>query len=65
MLFAIREGDVRWVRRLLARRPALAGATDTWGKPLSQYADESGHEEIARLFREHAASGPGSDGSAV
>jgi len=55
MLFAIREGDVRWVRRLLARRDALAGATDAWGKPLSEYATECGNEEIAHLFRERAA----------
>jgi len=63
MLFAIREGDVRWVRRLLARRDALAGATDAWGKPLSEHASECGNEEIAHLFRVRAGEGPGSDGS--
>ena len=51
MLFAIRERDVRWVRRLMARSPALAKATDVRGKALSQHARESGHEEIVHLFR--------------
>jgi hypothetical protein len=50
MLFAIRHQDVRWARRLLARFPALAKATDAQGKSLAQHASESGHEEIARLF---------------
>jgi hypothetical protein len=54
MLFAIREGDVRWVRRLLARWPALAGATDARGKPLSEHASESGHEDVDHLFRQHS-----------
>lgn len=49
-LFAIRERDARWVRRLLARWPALVKATDAQGKALSQHATESGDEEIARLF---------------
>lgn len=52
MLFAIRERDVRWVRRLLARFPALAKATDLQGKALSEHASESGHQEIARLFED-------------
>jgi hypothetical protein len=49
-LFAIRERDVRWVRRLLTRFPALATATDAEGKALSEHARESGQDEIARLF---------------
>jgi len=49
-LFAIEERDARWVRRLLARWPALAKATDRRGKALAEHARESGHEEIARLF---------------
>lgn len=57
VLFAIREGDVRWVRRWLVRLPALARATDARGKPLSQHARESGREEIARLFEERSAKG--------
>jgi hypothetical protein len=50
MLFAIRDRDVRWVRRLLATYAALAKAKDAQGKPLAQHARESGHEEIAHLF---------------
>ena len=52
LLLAIRERDVRWVRRLVTRLPALAGAADGSGKPLAQHASECGNEEIARLFRE-------------
>jgi hypothetical protein len=55
VLFAIRERDIRWVRRLLARWPALGKATDLQGKALSQHASESGHEEIARLFEDRSA----------
>jgi hypothetical protein len=55
VLFAIREGDVRWVRRLLARWPALGKAMDLQGKALSQHATESGHEDIARLFEDRGA----------
>ena len=51
LLFAIRENDVRWVRRFLTRLPALARAKDPHGKALSQHASESGNDEIARLFK--------------
>jgi len=54
LLFAIREQDVRWVRRLLARWPALARATDAGGKALAQHASESGNEEIAGLFEDRS-----------
>lgn len=57
VLFAIRERDIRWVRRLLARWPALGKVTDLQGKALSQHASESGHEEIARLFEDRSAGG--------
>ncbi len=50
VLFAIRENDVRWVRRLLTRLPTLAKARDAQGKTLSAFATESGNEEIARMF---------------
>jgi len=50
VLFAIRENDVRWVRRFLTRLPTLAQARDAQGKTLSQHAAESGNDEIARLF---------------
>jgi ankyrin repeat protein len=53
LLFAIREKDVRWVRRLVTRWPALAQASDLRGQPLSKHASESGNEEIARLFEDH------------
>ena len=57
VLFAIRERDVRWVRRLLARWPALGKAMDLQGKALAQHASESGHEELARLFEDRSADG--------
>jgi hypothetical protein len=50
VLFAIRENDVRWVRRFLERLPALAQARDAQGKALAQYAAESGNDEMVRLF---------------
>ena len=50
LLVAIRENDVRWVRRFLTRLPTLARAKDPHGKALSDYASESGSDEIARLF---------------
>jgi hypothetical protein len=50
MLFAIRERDARWVRRLLAYRPALIEARDAAGKALSDHAAECGSDEIARLL---------------
>jgi len=52
MLFAIRRGDTGWARRILARMPALANCNDREGKPLHQYAEESGHPGTARRFRE-------------
>jgi hypothetical protein len=57
MLLAIRERDVRWVRRLLARSPALAKATGARGKALSQHARESGHEEIVHHFENRSVGG--------
>jgi hypothetical protein len=50
VLFAIRHGDVRWVRRFLTRLPALARARDAQGKALSEHAAESSNDEIAGLF---------------
>jgi len=50
VLYAIRENDVRWVRRLLTRLPALSKAANQRGKAVSEYAAESGNAEIARLF---------------
>ena len=50
VLFAIRENDVRWVRRFLTRLPALAKAKDAQGRGLSEHAARCGNDEIARLF---------------
>jgi hypothetical protein len=50
VLYAIRENDVRWVRRFLTRLPTLARAKDAHGTALRQHASESGNDEIARLF---------------
>jgi hypothetical protein len=55
VVFAIRENDVRWVRRFLTRLPTLAHAKDAQGKALSQHAAESGNVEIARLFETELA----------
>ncbi len=54
MILAIRQGDVGLVHRFLTRLPAFAGCRDRSGKPLLQYAEESGYPDIARLFREAA-----------
>jgi ankyrin repeat protein len=50
LAFAIRHHDVRWVRRLLDRFPALRDATDSTGIPVARLAAESGDAEIAHLF---------------
>jgi ankyrin repeat protein len=50
VLHAIRQNDVRWVRRFRTRLPALANARDAQGKALSEHAADSGNAEIARLF---------------
>jgi hypothetical protein len=50
MVFAIGQGDVGWVRRFLARLPALARCKDADGKPLIQYAGECGVSEISEMF---------------
>ena len=47
---AIQRGDVEWVKRFLARFPALREASDTQGKPFKQLVQESGNQEIAKLF---------------
>jgi Ankyrin repeats (3 copies) len=50
VLFAIRENEVPWVRRFLTRLPSLARERDAHGKALTEYAAESGNDEIVRLF---------------
>ena len=49
-LYAIRNRDVAWTQRLVARHPALVDATDANGKPLASYASELGVAAIASLF---------------
>ena len=48
--YAICQGDVEWVKRLLGRFPALGAASDTQGKPFKLLAQESGNREIVELF---------------
>lgn len=48
--YAIRENDVRWVRRFLTRLPALARAKDAHGKALWQHTSKSENDEVARMF---------------
>ncbi|HEY6369694.1 MAG TPA: ankyrin repeat domain-containing protein [Candidatus Sulfotelmatobacter sp.] len=48
--FAIERGDVEWVARFLKRFPALRGASDTRGRSFKLLAQQSGKEEIAKLF---------------
>ncbi len=50
VLYAIRTRDATWARRLVTRHPALVGATDAHGKPLTAHARESGDATIAELF---------------
>ena len=47
---AIRRSDVEWVTRFLHRFPALREASDTQGRPFKLLAEESGNQEIAKLF---------------
>jgi hypothetical protein len=50
LAFAIRRGDVEWVKRFVARFPALRSASDETGKLFSELARESGNAEIVRLI---------------
>jgi len=47
---AIRRSDVEWVTRLLHRFPVLRQASDTEGTPFKLLAEQSGNQEIAKLF---------------
>ena len=47
---AIRRGEVEWVTRFLHRFPALREASDTQGTPFKLLAEQSGNQEIAKLF---------------
>jgi ankyrin repeat protein len=50
LAFAIHRGDFAWVARFLKRFPALRSARDGEGRPFKQLAEESGNQEIMRLF---------------
>ena len=50
LAFAIRQGDIPWVKRFLQRFPSIRVASDTQGKPFHQLARESGNREILELF---------------
>ena len=47
---AIRRSDVEWVTRFLHRFPVLRQASDTEGTPFKLLAEQSGNQEIAKLF---------------
>jgi len=47
---AIRRADIEWVKRFLTRFPALREASDSEGRPFKLLAQQSGNQEIAKLF---------------
>jgi ankyrin repeat protein len=47
---AIRRGEVEWATRFLNRFPALRELSDTQGTPFKVLAEQSGNQEIAKLF---------------
>ena len=49
-LHPVKSRDVEWTRRLVQRHPRIVTAKDADGRPLSEYARESGIPEIAQLF---------------
>jgi ankyrin repeat protein len=51
VLHAVKSGNVEWTRRLVQRHPRIVTAKDADGRPLSEYAQESGVQEIAELFK--------------
>lgn len=50
VIHAIGTHDVPWTRRLIQRHPQIVTAHDGNGRPLAEYARESGVPEIVRLF---------------
>ncbi len=50
VLHAVKSRDIEWTRRLVQRHPRIVTAKDADGRPLSEYARESGIPEIAQLF---------------
>jgi len=55
LLHAVKTGDVEWTRRLVQRHPGIIATKDADGRPLSEYARESGIPDITRLFEERSA----------
>lgn len=53
--YAIRRGNVEWVKRFLKRFPSLRRASDTHGNPFKRLADQSGNQEIVSLFESDTA----------
>jgi ankyrin repeat protein len=56
--FALERGDAFWVRRFLARFPAVRHARDLQGRSFEERARQSGNPEIVHLF-EASQSGEG------
>ena len=50
VLHAVKARDVEWARRLVQRHPRIVAAQDDDGRPLSEYARESGIPELVELF---------------
>jgi ankyrin repeat protein len=48
--FAIRRGDVEWVKRFLKRFPSLLHGSDPQGNPFKLLASQTGNPEIIELF---------------
>ena len=48
---AIERGDVHWAERFLRRFPALLEAGDGKGNSFRQLAEESGNQDIVKLFQ--------------
>lgn len=53
--FAIRRGDMEWVRRFLKRFPGLRHANDPQGNSFRALAAQTGNPEIVSLFEADAA----------
>jgi hypothetical protein len=56
LLYAVKSGNVEWTRRLVQRHPRIVTTKDAAGRPLAEYARESGIPEIAKLFEPPPAS---------
>jgi len=50
IVHAVKTRDVEWTRRLVHRHPRIVATKDADGRPVADYARESGVPEIAQLF---------------